>query len=511
MIDVKQLCSLSLCVACMYFGVGTCALADTTITSDIEVSSNETLSGTINVTNAVTITNCGDISGTINLAPGKELRIENFGTYNASVVLGDSIASVTQVIKTTPGITELSGIDNYSVLITDTPNALDWASIAGKTSNADRYKFSNAKIEMNGVINITNVDLVGDVFVYINNVSNADAALFTNFSGSGGVHVIPGTPDSLHSMETYISGSSMFVHVARATDYGRILNNNVGVFLENLRASVPDDKLLQRMDYVDTIDDLNRIMDDSVRIHPIKMMRSIKMMYMHKMLENVHIGKNDGLEFTPLTIFSDDMFLIGGNIGLNLSLDDDLYINVFGNVSELKYSDDISSYNGMSYGIGADVIYNLSSNNYVRMYGGMNLSSFNSGMVFNGNGATKDPYGVSGYISGEFGRRFDFADKYYVSPFVTLGGDYMTLLNSDDYDLYVGGGINTGFDFEFDGFRYDYNARGVVRSDGGIGAELNISILSLADAAGAGVRGGVFYDNTIGISYHAVLDLKFDF
>jgi len=476
------------------------------------VEFGETLyGGTINIANTLTIINHGSVYGTINVCDNCDLYVENTNSFNASVNLGNN-STITQVIKNADDITSLGtiGVD-YSVWVKDTADTLNWNDILNNTSGATKYKLEHAEIYVNNIGITDNVVVDGDVIVYVDIPANSDVILFTNLYENAPITVLPTTSDSLYVFEPYNVSGALHIRTIRSNDYARILNNDTGLFLNNLRNIEPDDALLSQLDSAKTVGDLNRVMDKSVKIHPIKMMHSVKTIYSHEMLETMHIARNDGMGIMPKILFSDGLRAIGVQPYLNINPYDDLHVKLSGNIFNLKYLDDINSYTAMSYGFGADVIYDLPSDNFLRAYGGINLSTFDAGLVFDGNGATEKPHGISGYLVGEFGHRFDIDEGYYISPFVMLGGDYATILNTDDLDYYVGTGGDVGFNFEFDGFRYDYAARGIVRSDCGIGAELNISIWSLADSAGAGLRAGAFYDDVFNTSYHIALDAKFNF
>lgn len=466
----------------------------------------------LNITGGTTIENHGAIYATLNIVNNCDLSIENTGVFDATVVRGDNI-SITQVIRNNDDITRLNGInDNYDVLInTNAVDILNWNEIIVNTIGAEKYKLQNANLRMDGVTGINNVVISGNVMIYTDAISNVDTALISSLSGTGTLNIVSSGLDRLHSVESYTNSGNVFVRVVRSSDYGTILNNNTGKFLNYLREKSPDDKLLWGLDSQNTLSEINDVLGRSVKIHPIKMMRSLKTMYSHKSLETMHIAQDSEIGIMPITMFSNDVFVMGAEPYLNLSLDDDLHMKISGKVFNIRYSDDINLYSAMSYGVGADVVYDLPTNNFVRVYGGLDFSVFDSGFVFDGNSVSENPNGFSGYMVGEFGRKFDFDDGYYISPFVMLGGDYATILNSDEFGYYIGAGSNVGFSTEFDGFRYDYVARGIVRSDGGLGAELNVAIWSLADSAGAGIRAGVFYDSVFKTTYHIALDAKFDF
>lgn len=476
----------------------------------LEIGPNETYAIPINVDGILTVENAGTITSPINVSDGSSLYIENTGTFNGTVTLGN-LSTITQIIKNDNDITRLTGIDSdYNVLI-DSSETLNWNKIIDRTPGAEKYTFNNANLHMDTLITVDNVNVSNRVIVYTDVVPDSDFVLFTNFFGDGTVNIVSNNLGSLYLLETYIGGSDMRVRVIRSTDYARVLNNDTGVFLNSLRQVSPDDALLGKLDAMTTLDDFNRIIERSVKIYPIKMMQSLRMLYAHKSLEIMHIAHDDGMGIMPNIILSNNLSTMGAEPYLNLNVSDDLHMKISGSISSLKYSDDINSYDAMSYGIGADAIYSLPFDNFVRVYGGANFSSFDAGLVFDGNGTVENPNGWSGYLVGEFGHNFNFYNKYYVSPFVMIGGDYATILNSDETNYYIGAGADAGFNFEFDGFRYDYALRAIGRTDGGVGAELNASIWSLADSAGAGLRGGVFYNNIFGVSYRIGLDVRFNF
>lgn len=463
------------------------------------------------ITNPAYITNNGIISGSLTVCAGCDVYIENRGTYDATAILGTG-ATITQVIKNANDITELSNIGvGYNVLVTDTTNALNWEDIIDKTTGVVGFTLANAKIQMNQIVNVNNITLNGESFIYTNTIPDTDTLLFSNVSGDGVVYVDADNLDALYSIETYRVTNNMYAHLVRSTDYARILNNDTGRFLNFLREKSPDDKLLNKLDSAKNFHELKHIMSKSIKVHPINLMRPVRVVYSHKTLETLHIDDNSGLGLMPFSVLSNDMVMTGVSPNANIKLSNDLYLKLSGHVANLKYSDDINEYSGMSYGAGADLIYNLPSNNFIRASGGFDFSSFDAGLVFNGNKAVKNPYGYSGFLVGEFGHRFDFGNEYYISPFAILGSDYATILNDDDLNSYIGVGSDIGFSTEFDGLRYDYAARGIVRSNGGIGLELNMSAWSIMDAAGIDLKASAFYDNILGVSYGVSLNGKFDF
>ena len=479
-----------------------------------EINQNESygIGDVINVGGAATIVNHGAISGTLNVTDYGDLYVENTGTFNlASFNLGAG-ATITQVITTSNDITCLSGISSgYEVLVIDATDALNWNDIVSNTTGAGHYTLSASKIRLDNIVAIDDVKLENTVYVHTNNLPDTDVLVFSNVSGAGTVRAIYDGTDVLHSVEAYRLGSDVFIRVIRSNDYASIIGGDDGNFLDLLRQKSPNDKLLRRLDSVNTVDHLNRVMSKSAKLHPIKFMQSIKTMYSHKSLEIMHIDRDDNLGIIPLGIFSNDLVVFGVEPYATLNLFDDLQIKLSANVSSLKYADDINEYTGVSYGIGADAIYGLPNNNFVRVYGGLSFASFDTGIVFDGNDATTNPDGFSGYAIAEAGHSFLIDNDINLMPFVVSGINYSHIIKFDEYNFYAGTGIETKTSFDIDGMRYTYALRGLVRTDSAIGGGVNVSVWSISDAAGADFEFGILYDDALGASYHVSLNAKFNF
>lgn len=466
--------------------------------------------GVLSVVASPRIINNGIITSDITICDNCDLYVQNRGTFDASVTLGSG-ATLTQIITTAADITELSNVGvAYGVAVTDTPDVLPWENILNKTHNATGVTLSNAKLQMNTLSVTHGVTLNGNVFIYTDYTPSGDDLLFTDVSGDGVVYVVSNNLDALYSLETYRKDNNVFMHTVRATDYARILNNGAGRFLNNLRLKSPDDKLLQRMDTAQTRGALDKIMSHSVRLNPIKLMQPVHVLYSHKTLEIMHIDDDVMFGIKPIMIFSSDMNVRGVEPSVNINIFDNLALKVFARIADMEYTDDINEYGAMHYATGIDAIYNFPMNYFARTYAEFSLSTFDSGMVFDGTKTVENPNGYSAFGMVEFGRRFDFNDGYYVSPFIFADADYANVLNDNDTDIRLGAGGNVGYGFVFDGLRYDYAARAIVGT-GGCGAAINISAFSIADNAGADLGIGIFNDDIIGTSYNISLKAKFNF
>lgn len=492
--------------------INTPVYGDYNLTSTTTITESGSFSGgVINVGNSLTIHNGGTIHSSLHICSGCEVRIQNYGTYDAPVTV-DAGASFTQVITNQSDIRALSNVGlGYNVLVQDTPEALDWQDIVDNTTGATGYTLSTAKIRVDNISTIDGVKLENLVLVYTDTMPDSDVVVFSNVTGDGVVRVVYNENDSLYSVNTRRVGGDIVARIVRASDYAQVTGGKDGDFLNLLRQKSPNDKLLKRLDSANTINGFQHVMSKSVKLHPIKLMQSIETMYSHKSLEIMHIEQNDSLSIMPISIFSENLFVFGIVPSVSLNIDDDLRIKLSANVSSLKYFDDINNYSGTSYGIDVDSVYDLSDNVFVRAYGGFNFSMFDTGFVFNGSGATKNPNGISVFGAGEAGRRFSVDETTYLSPFVTLGGDYENVMRFNRYNFYAGTGVDAETCFVVDGMRYAYALRGLVRTDSIVGGDLKVSVWSTIDSAGVDFTFGALYDNDIGTSYHMSLNAKFNF
>ena len=492
--------------------INTAITTDYVMNDNTIIASGGALTGAVvDVSGAWTIQNYGTITSELHICDGCHVRIENAGVYNAAVTLGAN-ATLTQVISNASDVTELTNVGvGYGVLI-DAGEILNWDDIKTKTSGATKYTLASSQIRMDDVSTFNKpVVITGNVLVYSNDDIVADTVLFSNATGGGTVRMLSENTNPLYMLETYNPGGMIIVRSVRSYDYGRMMGNERGRFLNALREKSPNDKLLGHLDDADNMDEFNRIMSHSVRLHPIKLMQSVRTTYSHKMLEIMHIDRSYDFGIMPLSIFSNNLRLMGIEPNANIKIDDDLQIKLSANISSLHYADSINEYGGMSVGVGADMLYDLSENNFMRVYGGFNWTSFDTGLVFDGSGKSENPRGLSGFVAGEFGHKFVIDDDLYVLPFVMAGADYAHILNSNSFDMYAGVGSDVGFMFEFDGMRYGYSIRGMARSDMGMGADIAMSVWSIVDTIGADVRFGAFYDNQIGLSYRVSINAKASF
>lgn len=480
---------------------------DTMVYSGVVLSAHDIL-----VQNNLLLYNMGTIDGRVNVSGTYTLELMNSGTLYADVVLQNG-AHLVQVISSNETATEIGSVSNYRVSVRD-GRALDLRRIMGVTQNADRVEFVNTTFNAGSVSTFVapnGINLCGDILLTFNDVPDGQMLLFSGATGDAVISVDSLQSDVLYAFQTYWVDDNVFVHMVRSTDYARIMNNDMGRFLNNLRAGGDDNKLFSKLDSAKSLAEINDVLSKSVRITPIKLMRPLEIMYSHKSLEIMHIDDETTFGIEPFAIYSSDLHMAGIRPNVKMKISDDWHLELSGVVAGAAHSDDINEFDTMSFGVWADVQYNITDKDFVRAHIGGDKTMFNVGPIFDGAGTVNDPDGISAFIIGEVGHRFDFDDGYNISPFVLVGGEYMSVANANDKNMFAGGGAEFGYEYEFDGLRYNYALRAIARTDSVIGAGINISVWSIFDDAGANVHIDAIHDNDFGMSYKLSINGIFRF
>ena len=466
----------------------------------------------INIIDSLRISNFGEIHGGITIYSNRTLELENAGVFDANVSL-QSGAQLVQVITSNATLTNIGLAANYDVVVRNA-DGISLDQVLTVANGANTISFNNSIFtldNMSGFIAPNDIRLSGDIILRFDNVTSSNLLLFCNVSGDGVVYVDSQALDRLHVFETYKVDQDIFVRLTRSTDYARIFNNDMGRFLNNLRASGIDNKLFSKLDIAETMDELDDILSYSVRTNPIKLMRPILLMHSYESLESMHI--DDGIVFgiEPIMLYSSDVFMGGIRPNVSFNQIDDLHLKLSAYVMDIDYTDNINEYTGRSFGVDIDAQYDLSDDDFVRAHIGGDKSYFDVGPVFAENKIVNNPDGVSIYAITELGHVFDIGGSYKLSPFVGLDSEYVSIAGMQDTNIYGIGGTDIDYGYELDGLRYNYSGRLIVRTDGTYGTGINLFVWSIMDAAGADVHIGTIYNSDFGLSFNAMLNGRFRF
>ena len=466
----------------------------------------------INVTDSLRISNFGEIRGGINICSGCVLELQNSGVFNANVSL-QSGARLVQVISSSESATDIGLLSGFDVSVRNADN-LDLTRIIQVASNANALEISNSQINagnMTGFSALSGVSLDGNIMLSFDDVSNVPVLLFSDVSGDAVVRVESNMLDRLYSFKTYKIDNDIFVRLVRSTDYARILNNDMGRFLNDLRSSHIDDKLFSKLDVASSINEINSIISHSVRLNPIKLMQPLSLINSYKAQEIMHIDEDTVFGIEPIAIFSSDVFMNGIRPNASFNISKDLHLKLSGYVMNIDYSDNLNDYDALAFGLGADIQYDLLNSNFVRAHFVGGKSYFDVGPVFADGKVVNNPDGTSMYASGDFGHTFRLDSGYILSPFISFGTEYMAIVDTSDFHSYGAVGTDIGYEYKFDGLQYNYSGRVMVRTDGTIGCGMNFWVWSIFDAAGADMHIGTIYNNDFGTSLMLSLNGRFVF
>lgn len=224
--------------------------------------------GVVNVNDTLDFVNNGGVNTTFSICDGCQIFIHNRGDFVADFSLGNN----SRVIQVVAGADEWNPIDSdvkYTLMI-DGEDGLN----LGNGFNVDAL---NNIILKDSVLNISdvilmsgvNIDLRGDIVLMADDFGGLyDMPIIGNVSGDGRVRIVSNNENPLYADVSYLVDNQLFVKRVRETDYKKIFDNDMGLFLNNLRIQRPDDGLVRALDIAPDMDALHRVMARSVRMNP---------------------------------------------------------------------------------------------------------------------------------------------------------------------------------------------------------------------------------------------------
>ena len=456
----------------------------------------------INISNFISLENYGYIEGAINVGYGCAVRIKNAGEMNTTFNVAPG-ANIVQVINDNADVNKIGGATGHEINV-ENADRISWGALRDISSDAARISFTNSGLVLDEIgagagIERPILSLNGNITLYV----NADdiisgAPLLDNIYSDGMINLDVSNANTMFLFTANVRDNALYVDIVRDTDYSKILNNNVGEFLDELRIMRPDDNLLNELDAASDMSELNDIMSRSVRLNPIKLMDAIRMFNAFEI--SMPIGVRKGLDFSPMFIAFDDFYIGGVTLGAAYTFENGFSVGLSGYAARMDYASDTDVYKSVLYGgnVHIDYFYN---NLFVRTIAGATVAAFNTDMVFDGTNVVEQPNGVSAYGGVDAGIVLNYGDDFSVSPFVRLAFDYANILGFTDTRAIAA--IGTDIILATGGYdvKYDYGFRASVDTCGQIYAAVRANILSVADNAGGMFSVGAVYDDTFGAGY----------
>ncbi len=459
-----------------------------TITNDTVVNSDVNLyAKRIDVTKSVWITNMGVIDSSFYIADNVNLYIQNSGIINGEFYLGDG-ATITQVISSRDDITYIDTDAPCDILIYNATLTLGEITSIG----SGHISVQNSQIILDGPrgqvlrkfrMAMPEIELLGDVSIILpDEFKFGSAPILYNVSTSGDLHIHTVSNNPLFTITSELIDGNLYLKYIRETDYGKILKNNSGKFLNNLREISSGDPLITALDSAPDMDALNKIMSRSVRLNPINLMRPIRAINQY-MISGMRLP-DAGANISSFYLLENDFYGYGMIASGATTIDDRWNISFAGYVHAIEYSDDINDFAALSYGGRFTSDYRLNNIYSIRSVAVATFSKFRSGMVLDGDGTAYNPSGRSAYAVSDIRARLYNDNHINVGSYFGIGADWAQVLSDADLDITGRAGIEAMFNTEIDGVRYNYELRGGVGTNMDIDATAAISFKSAMDNIG---------------------------
>ena len=464
-------------------------------------------SSDIHITGNTVIENNGNIRGNIYFDGEYNLTIINHGNITGQFFMVPG-ATVTQSVDSADDINIINNLNGHTIEVQHADN-LNMADLIAISGNASEIVINDSTLVIDRYIPNINPT------IYLNNsVSiSIDGSYFVN---SGTVlENIDGTPnvgvfgaDPMYIARGYPDGDKLNVELSRQTNYSIVFGGALGDYLDSLRDTDANDRLITNLDRAGNRRELNRVLNSSARVHPVLLTKPIKIF--NTMDDVLIFNDTDAMaSISPLYITSDEFSMWGGKANVSGMIHDNIFarFGIYGGM--LNYDGKFDEYNSVLYGGNFDVAY-IDKDFYVGTYGKLSYAQFNDIEVFHNGRITKDPHGIAGQFGLDAGPIFHTLNEVRITPFVGGIIDYASVVNVTDTDFNARAGIEATVDTIQDGNKYMVGMRAYVQTDGGIYAMLRSNMLSIADGVGGGINLGVLYNDSI-LSYKIGLDINFLF
>ena len=413
-------------------------------------------------------------------------------------------------------------VDAYAVVSTQVQGAQTVAKVCDynyinldeikNTRNATKYEIDNSTIYINNFSDWQDWNAVVEfgtkVHLDIKNLSSKNNGEKLNLvTAEDEVKVTVKDTDNLYKINFRAAGNDLFLNLVRETDYKKVFKDGRGVFLENIRSSNPDNKMLYAMDRAATISGINSVMNSAYHFNPIILMNPVKTINRAELL-NLLSPINAGAGAEVDYIFSDKTNNYAGHFYI-ANEHKDLAFKVKLNFNSFSYRDDFNDFDGTSYGI------DVRAKQYVKNFWfdgifGINRSVFDADSIYMNGNAINDPKGMSEYARLSTGYDYKNFNDFVFSPFVGVLYQRVSVAELSDKDTNLNAGLMGRYNFTIDGIRYEYAMSVAIDEKAKLNLETNIGFVSVFDNAGTYVVAGAFRDD-FGVNYKLSVNAKISF
>ncbi len=477
---------------------------DRIITDDINADN-------IFINDSIKITNYANIdSEQIVICNGCLVEFTSFENVAARFYSDDDTASLIQFVNCTDTINKISAADdlNFTIQI-ESNSSLSMTELENISGDADKIIFSDSKITLDKIPNFNApIEIVGELYLNVGN-QPIEGLLFSNVKlYSGSINIISPGLNSLYTAKTVVQNENIYLQVGRETDYSKIFNNDLGLYLGQLRTASPNNKLLAQMDAAPDMISLQNIMNDSAQINPINLMKPIEVFNSFKTASLDKEISNNSFDGNAFYILSESFDMMGIDLSYNKKFN---FLDIIASVyyGALNNSDDINDFGGNLYGLNISGHYQQDEN-WAAFILGYTKADFETDSIFNDGDEVQNPSGNSIYAAADFGIYKYKLKEFEISPFVGLGFNSVDILSDSVSDFYAKGGGSIRYSSTVIGMKKDFDAFISMQTNNVFNAGLKFSFWSFADNAGGDITYSInVMDNVISNNISAGFNLSF--
>lgn len=437
--------------------------------------------------NNVLLENYGYINTDV-ILNSADLFIKNTGDFKGNFYLYNNSA-VFQVIDDTTVFNPIGFNTDYGLVVEDMQDELKIADVFDFVRGAKSVSVKNSTIDLSGsdLHNLKNLNLIVDgvVVLKLDSLSglSQDGVLFSNVDGQAQIYLNVDNADVLFSDFAYLDGGKIIVQKKRETDYSKVLNGNVGDFLDGLQQSGKNNALMNQLDNAENFDSFAAVMNNSVVFNTGKLFYPIKVLNARN--KNDFVLNKIGAD--AFVLLNDEFNFYG--VDLNVAMGNDKnYLYVGGQYSVLKYSSDVDKFDAKNYLLDVGGRVSLLPGVFINTELGFGIADYDVGEVVINNEVYNNPKLMSGYFVLDAGCSFNVTDLIRFIPFV--GTEYNLYYTDEitEKELLIRGGAEMLYTHEMLGIRYNYGARLVASSYDGFYLSVLGGFWSQMDLVGGNIE-----------------------
>lgn len=417
----------------------------------------------IGVKNSLYIENHGTIACDVFVDRGKELVLKNSGNVFGDINLGYD-AHLVQMITGAGDLNILNvvgGTTTSFVVWAESVRDMNFMDLVAVARDADKIVLKNSNLNLNyGDASHIPIEIKGEVVFHIPDVTGLSGKeILSGIFGDGAVFISADIPNLFYT-KTEIVGNTIVLRVARETDYLKLIGGTKGAFLNQVRATNANNKLLERLDTATSGAELNAVMGKSAMFNPVKLMEPLKALSRFSYFGGT---ADRGVGVGAVSLFGRGISVYGTGASMDFSRDNFSFgANV--NIAKFDGHRNWSDNSGVSYGAG---IYTAWSNQLLFISGTFSANYVNfetSNPIFDGVSAVYSPTGTYFYGALESGVRI-FDETIYIEPMLRANFWHARVLHTTDSEVTLGAGARFGRRSTNMGIDVDYSAYGIMEQN----------------------------------------------